>query len=48
MYTAKVVFQVETKLGVMVEDSIRHVDYKHAECWVKRMGNKIKNPTIIY
>lgn len=48
MYTAKVCFQVETKLGVLVEDSIRHVDYKHAERWVKRMGDKIKNPTIIY
>lgn len=48
MYTAKVCFLTQTKLFNWVEDSIRHVDYKHAERWVKRMGDKVKNPTIIY
>jgi hypothetical protein len=48
VYTAKVVFKVMTKLGVLVEDSVRHVDYKHAQNWVNRMGNKIIDPTIIF
>ena len=48
MYKAKVVFRTTTKLGTVVEDSIYHVDYKHAERWVKRMGDKLTNVTIIY
>jgi hypothetical protein len=48
VYTAKVVFKVMTRLGVLVEDSIRHVDYKHAQNWVNRMGDKIIDPTIIF
>ena len=48
VYKAKVVFWVKTKLGVWVEDEIIHVDYAHADRWVKRMGDKIINPTIIY
>lgn len=48
IYKAKVVFEIQTKLGNWVEDSINHVDYKHAEKWVKRMGSKIKNVTIIH
>lgn len=30
------------------EEEIMHVDYAHADRWVKRMGDKINSPTIIY
>ncbi len=48
LYKAKVCFKIQTKLGVWVEDSVYHVDYKRAQNWVHRMGNKIKDATIIY
>ena len=48
VYKARVAFTTVSKLGVVVEDEIYHIDYKHAVYWVKRMGNKIKNATIIY
>jgi len=47
-YKAKVIFWVKTKLGVWVEDEITHVDYAHADSWVKRMGDKINSPRIIF
>ena len=48
VYKAKVIFWVKTKLGVWVEDKVYHVDYAHADRWVKKMGDKISSPTIIY
>lgn len=48
VYKAKVIFWVKTKLGVWVEDKVCHVDYAHADRWVKKMGDKISSPTIIY
>jgi len=47
-YKAKVIFWTQTKLGVWVEDEINHVDYAHADQWVKRMGDKINSPRIIF
>lgn len=48
VYKAKVIFLVKTKLGVWVEDKVYHVDYSRADRWVKKMGDKISSPTIIY
>lgn len=48
VYKAKVVFTVKTKLGLWIEDSVYHVDVSHANRWVKSMGKKIKNATVIY
>lgn len=47
LYKVKVIFEIQTKLGYWVEDSVYHVDYKRAENWVRRMGNRIRNSTII-